>query len=170
MAYVIRLPRHAAVACLAMVLLSQLVLPTMHVVVHALEAHGDHRIHGRQWIVITAGNHGRGNRSHASSGRTLGHASDSLADDHTHGDQRPLATDPVDAPGHSHRHDNDLPGDRHGQRSVEHLAGYFLEVSPPALPPAFHRLAAARVPLSEGQHVLAAAARAHLVRGPPLSG
>lgn len=170
-----RLPRQAALACLVVALLSQLLLPALHALVHYREQHGEvrhrhshARSHGARhgarelaWVIERAG----GAKAKAKMGgeaRALRpHAHGGAA--HTHEpshEHEPAAPAP-------HRHDGDRPGGPHGQSSLEHFTAFFLEATPPKLAVPFRFVAKEPVLLVEGRLAQAPIVSAQPVRGPP---
>jgi len=155
-------------ACLVVALLSQLLLPAMHALVHWRELHGrtHGHAHGRTahgakelaWVIERAG------------GRAMPakHAARPAAPAHEHGGETHSHDAPE--PGHEpapHHHDGDQPGGPHGASSLEHLTAFFLEATPPKLAVPFRRVELATVTLVAGRRVVAVPPRAQPVRGPP---
>lgn len=181
-AIVSRVNRQAAFICLAVALLSQLLLPAMHAAVHELEharSHDGAQHDGaRRWVITHSG--GR-----PVAGAEAAHARESLAgavhshDGSTHRHARhpddarqrarshELSMGAADAGGHGHHHHGERPGDRHGAGSLEHFAAFYLEATPPTLAIPFRRIEPAVVPLVAGRVFTTPVPRAHAVRGPP---
>jgi hypothetical protein len=179
--------RSAALACLAVALLAQLLLPAMHAAVHARERHGGGHHHGgegeRAWVITKAGarvvaaphegehRHGGVVHRHEAPAATtprsrpaplaLPEAPFGLA-------SSSISEEEHDAHGAAgHHHDGDQPGGRHGAHTLEHLTAFFLEATPPALAVPYDLVAPAVVPLVAGRLVPAPIDRAQPVRGPP---
>jgi hypothetical protein len=155
-------------ACLVVALLSQLLLPAMHALVHwrehsgrsASHAHGARAPHGAKelaWVIERAGGRALPARHPA---RPAEHSHDGTR--HSHDPHAPAA--PMPAP---HHHDGDQPGGPHGASSLEHLTAFFLEATPPKLAIPFRRVELATVALVAGRRASAPVVRAQPVRGPP---
>lgn len=171
--------RQAAFICLAVALLSQLLLPAMHAGVHELEharSHDGARRSGeRQWVIThsggkpVAGAEHAGSVEHSHDGSTHRHEphDDAAGERERERGRGELAMRSTDAGGHGHHHHGERPGDRHGAGSLEHFAAFYLEATPPALAIPFRRVEPAVVPLVAGRVLTALVPRAHAVRGPP---
>lgn len=158
-------------------LLSQLLLPALHALVHYREQHGEvrhghshARPHGARhgarelaWVIERAG----GAKAKAKpSGKAL------ALRPHTHGGgahTHEPSPDPSPEPGAPapHRHDGDQPGGPHGGNSLEHFTAFFLEATPPKLAVPFRFVAKEPVLLVEGRLAQAPIVSAQPVRGPP---
>ncbi len=174
-------------ACLVVALLSQLLLPAMHALVHYAErqggrshAHSHGARHGARelaWVIERAGGKAVTAASQAQKAKRLAAAaaahqrSHHVGAAHSHhvddaSSQDPHAPSPL-APSRSHHHDGDQPGGPHGKRSLEHFTAFFLEATPPKLAVPFRRVSPAIVLLVEGRLALAPIPRAQPARGPP---
>lgn len=154
-------------ACLAVALLAQLLLPAMHAMVHHREQHGVRERHGdreRAWIITKAG------------GRVVSAPQHAVPREHSHGQGAPVhrhgaPEGDLASGGHEHgpghHHDGDQPGDRHGAHSLEHLTAFFLEATPPRLAIPYRLVAAPTVTLVAGRLMVPPIDRAQPVRGPP---
>jgi hypothetical protein len=150
-------------ACLVVALLSQLLLPAMHALVHWREHHGSaapgaRAPHGAKelaWVIERAGGRALPARHPA---RPAEHTHDGTR--HSHAPNEPAAPAP-------HHHDGDQPGGPHGASSLEHLTAFFLEATPPKLAIPFRRVELATVLLVAGRGAAAPDVRAQPVRGPP---
>lgn len=158
-------------ACLVVALLSQLLLPAMHALVHwrehsgrsASHAHGARAPHGAKelaWVIERAGGRALPARQPA---RPAEHTHDGTRHSHPHAPREPAAP-AAPAP---HHHDGDQPGGPHGASSLEHLTAFFLEATPPKLAIPFRRVELATVLLVAGRGAAAPDVRAQPVRGPP---
>jgi hypothetical protein len=164
-----RLNRRAAMACLVVALLSQLLLPALHVLVHYRElhghSHGARKAHGAKelaWVIERA----RGRALPAK------HTAKAASPVHEHEHERARRShqhQPGDEPEKPapHHHDGDQPGAPHGASSLEHLTAFFLEATPPRLAIPFRRVELATVALVAGRRVAVVVRRAQPVRGPP---
>ncbi len=170
-----RAHRQAAFVCLAVALLSQLLLPAMHAAVHAVEHASSHeggrRGDGAQWIITHSGGRAVAGAeaalARARHGGEHSHGGAPHRHDEARGRSGELAMRSAAEGGGGHHHHGDAPGDRHGARSLEHLTAFYLEAAPVALAIPFRRLEPTVVPLVAGRIFPAPVPRAHAVRGPP---
>jgi hypothetical protein len=172
---VFRAHRQAAFVCLAVALLSQLLLPAMHAAVHAVEHAGAHeggrRGERARWIITHSGGRAVAGAeaalARALHGRAHSHGGAPHRHDEAGGRSGELTMRSAAEGGAGHRHHGDAPGERHGARSLEHLTACYLEATPAALAIPFRRLEPTVVPLVAGRIFTAPIPRAHAVRGPP---
>lgn len=159
-------------ACLVVALLSQLLLPAMHALVHYTEQHG--HTHSRQrhgarelaWVIERAGGKSAAQQQQARRLAALAAAEHGRPHSHDGGAAHSHEPTPL-APSPSHHHDGDQPGGPHGGNSLEHFTAFFLEATPPKLAIPFRRVSPAVVILVEGRLARAPILRSQPVRGPP---
>ncbi len=169
-AIVSRLPRQAALACLVVALLSQVLLPAMHALVHYQERHGHGHSHAKPhgarqlaWVIERAGGAKAKSKAGGKAVSLRLHAHGGAP--HTHEPSHESSPEPgAPAP---HRHDGDQPGGPHGGSSLEHFTAFYLEATPPKLAVPFRFVAKEPVLLVEGRLAQAPIVSAQPVRGPP---